>query len=53
MKIIDTIALGRALRILANLIIKLVELFNKPTKIDETMPQPKRKKILPWRNNDK
>lgn len=54
MKIIDRIALSRALKILVDLIIRLVELFNKSTTIEkEPESKPKRKKILPWRNNDK
>lgn len=57
MKIIDKIALNRALKILADLIIKLFEMFNKQPKPIDEQPKPKPKKpldrILPWRNHDK
>lgn len=57
MKILDKIALNRALKILADFIIKMLQLFNKqsePTE-EKIKPKPKRPlgKILPWRNNDK
>lgn len=56
MKIVDKIALNRAIKILTDFILKLIKLFNSPQKpIEEPKPKPKRPldRVLPWRNHDK
>jgi hypothetical protein len=50
MKIIDKIALNRLISIITNFILGLIKIFS-PKSIDEIdLPKPKRKKILPWRD---
>lgn len=51
MKLLDKIALNRLISIITNFILGLLKLF-APKTIDIEVPKPKRKKILPWRNND-
>jgi hypothetical protein len=57
MRLIDRIALSRAVKLLVDFIIRLVEIFNKKN-IDESNPKPNRPKpiknlldkVIPWRN---
>ncbi len=52
MRLIDKIALNRLISIISNFILGLLKLF-APKAVDEIeIPKPKRKKILPWRNNN-
>lgn len=52
MKILDKIALNRLISIIANFILGLIKIFS-PKSIDKIeLPKPKRKKILPWRNEN-
>jgi hypothetical protein len=52
MRLIDKIALNRLISIITNFILGLIKIFS-PKSIEEIeFPKPKRKKILPWRNND-
>lgn len=52
MKLLDQIALNRLISIITNFILGLLKIF-APKSIDEiNIPKPKRKKILPWRNQD-
>ena len=57
MRLIDRIALSRAVKLLVDFIIRLVEIFNKKN-TEETNPKPHRPKpiknlldkVIPWRN---
>jgi hypothetical protein len=52
MKLLDKIALNRLISIITNFILGLLKLF-APKAVDEIeIPKPKRKKILPWRNEN-
>lgn len=52
MKLLDQIALNRLISIITNFVLGLLKIF-APKSIDEiNIPKPKRKKILPWRNQD-
>jgi hypothetical protein len=52
MRIIDKIALNRLISIITNFILGLIKIFSPKAIDDIELPKPKRKKILPWRNND-
>ena len=52
MKLLDKIALNRLISIITNFLLALIKIF-APKAVDNIeIPKPKRKKILPWRNND-
>ena len=52
MKLLDKIALNRLIIIISNFILGILKIF-APKIVDEIeIPKPKRKKILPWRNQD-
>lgn len=52
MKLLDKIALNRLISIITNFVLGLLKLF-APKSVDEIeIPKPKRKKILPWRNEN-
>jgi hypothetical protein len=52
MRLLDKIALNRLISIITNFILGLLKLF-APKAVDEIeIPKPKRKKILPWRNEN-
>jgi hypothetical protein len=52
MKFLDKIALNRLISIITNFILGLLKIFAPKSIEDIEIPKPKRKKILPWRNND-
>jgi len=52
MRLLDKIALNRLISIITNFILGLLKLF-APKAVDEIeIPKPRRKKILPWRNEN-
>lgn len=52
MRIIDKITLNRLISIITNFILGLIKIFAPKAADDIEVPKPKRKKILPWRNQD-
>ena len=52
MRLLDQIALNRLISIITNFILGILKIFAPKSIDDIEVPKPKRKKILPWRNND-
>ena len=52
MRLLDKIALNRLISIITNFVLALIKIFAPKAVDDIEVPKPKRKKILPWRNND-
>jgi hypothetical protein len=52
MRLLDKIALNRLISIITNFILGLLKIFAPKTIDDIEVPKPKRKKILPWRNQN-
>lgn len=52
MRLLDKIALNRLISIITSFILSLLKIFAPKVVDDIEIPKPKRKKILPWRNND-
>lgn len=53
MKILDQIVINRLISIITNFILGLIKIFAPKAAEDINIPNSKRKKILPWRKNDK
>lgn len=52
MKILDKIALNRLINIILNFILGILKIFAPKIVDDINVPNPRRKKIFPWRNNN-
>ncbi len=50
MRLIDKIALNRLISIITNFILGLIKIFSPKSIYEIELPKPKRKKILPWRD---